>query len=147
LANASQSLSSHAPHDHFQNPEACPKCHVFAEGVLAPDRFLPDSDGFCLGCHRKESLGRSHPVNVGRREKSPTMKIPGAFRLGSDGRLLCLTCHAAHEPYLSANPSFPGQAPFTSEDGARTGYKTYYLRRTSPKDGFAALCMACHGIP
>jgi hypothetical protein len=83
-------------------------------------------------------------MNAPRREKSP-MKIPETFRLTADGRLMCLTCHTAHGPYLSPNPSFPGQAPNELGDGHGQGYKTYYLRRASPKDGFAVLCRACHG--
>jgi hypothetical protein len=143
-AHASEIPSAAAPHVHFQNPDACPKCHVLAQGVLAPDRYIPESTGFCLGCHRKESMGRSHPLDVGRRGENPPMKIPDDFRLSIDGRLMCLSCHAAHGPYLSANPSFPDQAPYTPGEGGRAAYKTYYLRRTHPREGFAALCAACH---
>jgi hypothetical protein len=122
----------------------CPKCHVVERNVLSPDRFTADSDGLCLGCHRREALGRSHPVNVGPTAKSFQRRIPERFRLNVDGRLMCLTCHTAHGPYLSATPSFPGQPQFDPSAG-EPRYKTYYLRQSSPDEGFEALCKACHG--
>jgi len=132
------------PHDHFRRPGACPQCHIVSGGAASTDRFSADSERFCLGCHRKESLGRTHPVNVVPRERTPPMKIPEALPLSVDGRIMCLTCHAAHGPYLSTTPSFLGQERFVPANGAAPGYKTYFLRRTGPAEGFAALCRACH---
>lgn len=144
-AHASEPVPALSPHEHFQRPETCTKCHLRSQDALAPDRFSTDSNAICLDCHRKESLGRSHPVGVGPRGKPKPMKIPEAFRLDAGGRLMCLTCHTAHGPFLSPGPSFPGQEMFTPGNGGGPGYKTFFLRRTSPEDGFAALCRACHG--
>ncbi len=119
---------------------------MFVEKILSPDRFTSESDDFCLECHRRESLGRSHPRGTVAPRATPPLKVPEPFRLSSDGRLMCLTCHAAHGPYLSATPSFPGQGRYDeSATGGGSGYKTYYLRRVGPGEGFAALCHACHG--
>lgn len=132
------------PHDHFRRPEVCPQCHIVSGGAASSDRFSAGSERFCLGCHRKESLGRTHPVNVVPRERTPPMKIPETLPLSADGRIMCLTCHAAHGPYLSSAPTFPGQERFVPANGAAPGYKTYFLRRAGPAEGFAALCRACH---
>jgi hypothetical protein len=141
---AAEPLRSVTPHDHFRRPEACPHCHIVSGNIAAPGLFSADSERFCLGCHLMESLGRSHPVNVAPRERIPPMTIPKALPLSTDGRLMCLTCHAAHGAYLSSIPSFPGQERFVPANGGASGYKTFFLRRTSPTDGFAALCQACH---
>ncbi len=110
------------PHSHFQNPDQCPKCHLFPGSPPGSGRFSTEADAVCLGCHTKESMRRSHPVNVRLEEKYPKMKAPADLRLDDDGRIMCLTCHTAHGPYLS-----------------------YFLRRSSPDGGFEALCEACHG--
>jgi len=112
------------PHAHFQNPDQCPKCHLSHQGRIEPDRFSTETDAVCFGCHRKDSLGRSHPVNVHPEEKNRKRKmtVPADLRLDDDGRIMCLTCHTAHGPYVS-----------------------YFLRRSSPDRGFEVLCEACHG--
>ena len=110
------------PHAHFQNPDQCPKCHLSPGSPPGSGRFSTEADTVCLGCHTKESMRRSHPVNVGLEEKYRKMKAPADLRLDDDGRIMCLTCHTAHGPYLS-----------------------YFLRRSSPDGGFEALCEACHG--
>ena len=132
------------PHAHFQNPQQCPKCHVYYRSQLEPERFSTDADAVCLGCHRKENLGRSHPVNVRPREKYWKMKVPPDFRLDDDGRLMCLTCHTAHGAYLSTVKSFPKAVPFPSNSSAGPYYQTFFLRRSSPTKGWAVLCDACH---
>jgi predicted CXXCH cytochrome family protein len=110
------------PHAHFRTPGQCPKCHVFQGSQPAPGRILTGTDKVCLECHTKESMGRSHPVNVRPEEKYRKMKIPADLRLDDDGRITCLTCHTAHGQYVS-----------------------YFLRRSSPDRGFEVLCEACHG--
>jgi predicted CXXCH cytochrome family protein len=110
------------PHAHFQNPDQCPKCHLSADSQLAPARFSTEADAVCLECHAKHSLGRSHPANVRPEEKHRDMKVPADLRLDDDGRIMCLTCHAAHGQYVS-----------------------YFLRRSGPDRGFDVLCEACHG--
>ena len=110
------------PHAHFRNPDQCPKCHLSAGSRLDPGRIATGSDAVCLGCHAKDSTGRSHPVNVRPEEKFRKMKVPADLRLDDDGRIMCLTCHTAHGSYVS-----------------------YFLRRSSPGRGFEVLCEACHG--
>lgn len=110
------------PHAHFRNPDQCPKCHLSRGSQPDPGRFSTEADAACLECHAKESLGRSHPSNVRPEEKYRKMNVPADLRLDDDGRIMCLTCHAAHGPY----------APF-------------FLRRSGPGRGFELLCEACHG--
>jgi hypothetical protein len=111
------------PHAHFRNPDQCPKCHLSPGPRPGAGRFSPEADTVCLECHAKESMGRSHPVNVRPEEKYRKMKVPADLPLDNDGRIMCLTCHTAHGPYVS-----------------------YFLRRSSPDRGFEVLCEACHGI-
>ena len=110
------------PHAHFRNPDQCPKCHLSPGSQTGPGRFSTEANAACVECHAKESLGRSHPVNVRPEEKYRKMKVPADFRLDDDGRIMCLTCHTAHGQYVS-----------------------YFLRRSSPDRGFEVLCEACHG--
>jgi predicted CXXCH cytochrome family protein len=132
------------PHAYFQASASCPKCHVMVGGRPDPGRFSVDSDSLCLGCHQQGNLGRTHPVNVRPGKKYWKMKIPEDFRLDDDGRLMCLTCHAAHGPHVSTTRAFPKQGPISSESTEGTYYKTFFLRRLNPNKGFAALCDACH---
>jgi predicted CXXCH cytochrome family protein len=119
---ASDELQRGNPHAHFRNPDQCPKCHLSPGSQPGPARISTEADAVCLGCHRKESMGRSHPVNVRPEEKYRKMRVPADLRLDAGGRIMCLTCHTAHGPYVS-----------------------YFLRRSGPGGGFEALCEACHG--
>lgn len=110
------------PHAHFRNPGMCPKCHLSPGAQPGPGRFSTEADAVCLGCHTKEGMGRSHPVNVRPDEKYRKMEVPVDLRLDDRGRIMCLTCHTAHGPYVS-----------------------YFLRRSSPDGGFEVLCESCHG--
>jgi len=110
------------PHAHFRNPDQCPKCHLSPGSPPGPGRFSTEADAVCLGCHAKESMGRSHPMNVRPEEKYRKMKVPADLRLDDDGRIMCLTCHTAHGSYVS-----------------------HFLRMSSPDRGFEVLCEACHG--
>lgn len=110
------------PHAHFRNPGMCPKCHLSPGAQPGPGRFSTEADAVCLGCHTKEGMGRSHPVNVRPDEKYRKMEVPADLRLDDGGRIMCLTCHTAHGPYVS-----------------------YFLRRSSPDGGFEVLCESCHG--
>ena len=112
------------PHAHFRNPDQCPNCHLSQGSQPGSSRFSTKADAVCLECHAKESIRRSHPVNVRPEEKYRKMKVPADLRLDDDGRIMCLTCHTAHGPYVS-----------------------YFLRRSSPDRGFEVLCEACHGKP
>jgi hypothetical protein len=132
------------PHAHFQNAQQCAKCHLSNRGKVEPDRFLTETDAVCFGCHRQDSLGRSHPVTVRPRDKYWKMKVPPDFRLDDDGRMICLTCHTAHGPFLSTVKAHPKQVPFSSNSSGGPYYKTLYLRMSNPKEGWANLCDACH---
>jgi predicted CXXCH cytochrome family protein len=119
---ASDGLQRGNPHAHFRNPDLCPKCHLSPGSSSGPNRFSTEADAVCLGCHPKESMGRSHPLNVRPEEKYRKMKVPADLRLDDDGRIMCLTCHTAHGSDVS-----------------------FFLRRSSPDRGFEVLCEACHG--
>jgi predicted CXXCH cytochrome family protein len=110
------------PHAHFRNPDQCPKCHLSRGPRPAPGRFSTEADTFCLECHARESMRRTHPVGVRPDEKYRKMKVPADLRLDDGGRIMCLTCHTAHGQYVS-----------------------YFLRRSGPDRGFDVLCEACHG--
>ena len=110
------------PHAYFRNPDQCPKCHLSRGSQQASGRFSTETDKVCLECHAKESLGRSHPVNVRPEERFRKMKVPADLPMDDDGRIMCLTCHTAHGQYVS-----------------------YFLRRSGPDRGFDVLCEACHG--
>lgn len=138
-------LQGEDPHAYFQKPEFCPRCHILIEGDPDPDRFDVDADGFCLECHRSEELGRSHPRSVRPRDKSWKMKVPEEYRLDDDGRIMCLTCHKGHGKFLSTVKSFAKQKPEErGSPGEPPRYRTFYLRRSDPLQGFAPLCGGCH---
>src|SRR5574341_504231 len=99
------------PHAHFREPGSCLKCHVSVGGKPDPDRFLPESVDFCVGCHTESELGRSHPIRVRPRDKYWKMKVPKDFCLDDDGRMMCLTCHSGHGPFLSPVQAYAGQKP------------------------------------
>jgi len=132
------------PHAHFRNAQQCSKCHLSYRGVMEPDRFSTETDAVCFGCHKKDNLGRSHPVNVRPRDKYWKMKVPADFRLDDDGRMMCLTCHTAHGPYLSKVKVYPKQKPVASTSSGGPFYKTLYLRKSNPAEGWSTLCDACH---
>jgi len=131
---------------HFTSPETCPHCHLADPGGRPdPGRFSGTADTLCLGCHRKENLGRTHPINIRPGDRS--RNLPADLRLTHEGRMMCLTCHSGHGRYLSPTRILPGQKP---EDPAATrggGYKTFFLRRSDAERGTAPLCEACHGTP
>jgi hypothetical protein len=136
------------PHSHFQAPEACARCHLAGlEGRPDPARFSPEADTLCLECHRRENLGRTHPMDVRPAERYGKAKVPADLRLADDGRMTCITCHAAHGAFLSAVRAFQGQAPEDRADAGGDRYRTFFLRRTDPERGFAPLCEACHRMP
>jgi hypothetical protein len=146
-ADAAESLPG-TPHSHFQAPESCPRCHLTGqEGLPDPARISPEADALCLECHRRENLGKSHPIDVRPAERYGKANVPADLRLADDGRMMCLTCHVAHGAYLSAVRAFPEQASeeLASVDEGR--FRTYFLRRSDPERGAAPLCEACHRLP
>lgn len=136
------------PHSHFQLPESCPGCHLAdREGRPDPARLSPDADAVCFGCHRKEELGRTHPLGLRPAEQYGKGRVPGDLLLADDGRMVCLTCHTAHGPFISGVRAFPGQAPEKADDPAGPRFRTFFLRRSSPDRGAAPLCESCHRVP
>src|SRR5512139_1391717 len=136
------------PHSHFQAPESCQRCHLAgSEGRPDPARFSTEADTLCLECHRRESLGRSHPTDVRPADRYGRAKVPADFRLAVDGRMICLTCHVAHGAYLSAVRKYPDPAPGDRATAGPDGYRTFFLRRSDPERGAAPLCEACHRMP
>jgi predicted CXXCH cytochrome family protein len=136
------------PHSHFQLPESCPGCHLAdREGRPDPARLSPDADAVCFGCHRKRELGRTHPLGHRPADLYGKDRVPGDFLLSDDGRMVCLTCHSAHGPFLSAARAFPGQEPERSGDAEGIRFRTLFLRRSSPDRGAAPLCESCHRVP
>ncbi len=149
-------LPSHAsppapnPHEHFRQPAQCPNCHVYDGAKMDPGRFITASIDFCLKCHIAEERGRTHPLKVHPGGKFREMKVPAEFRLGDGGHIICLTCHTAHGPFLSAIRAFAVQEPeiTTGEPDAAPYYRTYFLRRSDPAgEGLEALCEGCHKVP
>lgn len=133
------------PHAHFREDGSCPRCHVMVSGKPDPARFLPESVGFCTGCHSGEQLGRSHPIGVRTRDKYWKMTVPDDFPMDDDGRMMCLTCHTAHGPFLSTVKAYEKQKPENpGASGTPTYYRTLFARRSDPKMGFAVLCDGCH---
>ncbi len=133
------------PHTSFQRSDLCPRCHVYSGSRFEADRFAADADTLCYDCHAKEHLGRTHPVGSRPAAKyGRKMVVPDEFPMNDDGKMMCLTCHFAHKKaYLSQDKSWPTQQPESSIAGRY--YKTFYLRRTDPKNlGIAALCDGCH---
>lgn len=53
----------------------------------------------CLGCHADYQGRSSHPVNILPRRP---MMIPADYPTSPEGRITCLTCHAAHGSNLNA---------------------------------------------
>ncbi len=142
---ASEISDGATPHAHFRAQDSCRNCHVIVQGRPDPGRFTVEVDRYCFGCHRKDSMGRIHPADVPPGTSSRARKIPPDFRLNEAGRIMCLTCHTAHGPYLARIMTYPGQSPEKSSPAEGAYFRTLFLRRTSPSKGFAALCDACHG--
>ena len=135
------------PHAHFKKSGNCRHCHVTIKSVLEPDRFLLEADEFCLGCHSIEEQGITHPRNVRPGDQAYPMAVPKDLRLNSQGKMICLTCHYAHGPFLSPTRAFPAQkaANTGAPAGTKPAYRTYFARRSDPVRGFVLLCEGCHG--
>ncbi|MEK6778270.1 MAG: hypothetical protein AABY80_01260 [Candidatus Deferrimicrobiota bacterium] len=148
LVAASQFDPRFNPHSLFGKADRCPKCHIHYREDLEPTRFLPDCNDVCMGCHSAEKLGRSHPNQVRPRDKYWKMKVPADFHLDDDGRIMCLTCHKAHGPFLSTVKAFAKQRPENARPpaGVPGYYRTFFLRLSDPEKGFAVLCDGCHKL-
>jgi hypothetical protein len=136
------------PHSRFGRASECPKCHIVRGTNVDPDRFLAECSDYCLGCHSSSQLGRSHPIGTRPKDKYWKMKVPEDFRLDDDGRMMCLTCHRGHGPFLATVKAFERQRPenLKPPQGIPEYYKTYFARLSDPVRGFATLCDACHKL-
>jgi hypothetical protein len=134
------------PHAYFQKPAQCPRCHLYTDSKLDPDRLSTSSVDFCLECHLAAERGSTHPLKVPPAGRLREIKISPEYLLGDGGHLVCLTCHTAHGPYVSNVRAFAGQKPVSVDmPGASPYYKTFFLRRSNPAgEGFEALCSGCH---
>ncbi len=134
------------PHAHFRSDGVCPRCHLGPAGAPVPARIAGASTDFCLGCHTKEGLGRSHPVGLRLRDRSGATRHPADLVLDEQGRIMCLTCHGAHGPFVATVKSFATQEPENRDraPGTPPYYRTRYARRSDPVNGFRVLCHACH---
>jgi len=146
LIAATQFDPRYNPHAVFGKPGKCGKCHIYYREELEPTRFLPDCNDVCMECHSVEKLGRSHPNQVRPRDKYWKMEVPADFHLDDDGRIMCLTCHKGHGPFLSTVKAFAGQKPENVRPpaGVSAYYRTFFLRLSHPEKGFAVLCDGCH---
>jgi predicted CXXCH cytochrome family protein len=134
------------PHAYFRQPAQCPRCHLSTGSKPDPGWITTSSVEFCLECHLLDRR-RTHPLKVHLADRIRETGIPTDYRLGDGERLICLTCHSAHGPFVSDVKAFAGQAPM-GVDGDSPYYKTFFLRRSNPADeGFEAVCIGCHRVP
>ena len=105
----------------------CSSCHLVSEGILEEGPVVGSCtrDGIgqndlgtsvCYKCHTKEKLGVSHPVGVFPSEK---IQIPDVLPKGTEGQLLCISCHCPH----GSDEEYLGRKPVSAQ-----------------------LCIACHGV-
>ena len=146
LIAATQFDPRYNPHGVFGKTEKCGKCHIYYKEELEPTRFRPDCNDYCMECHTADQLGRSHPNRVRPKDKYWKMVVPPDYRLDDDGRIMCLTCHRAHGPFLSTVKAYLKQKPenVRPPEGVPAYYKTYFVRVTDPEKGYAVLCDGCH---
>ncbi|MGA1839422.1 MAG: cytochrome c3 family protein [bacterium] len=101
----------------------CSLCHLSSETPPPDDKnhenrlWTRDEIGIgvCYKCHPKEKLGISHPVGI---YPSGKIRVPDVLPTGTEGRLLCITCHSAH----GSDEEYIGRKPVSAQ-----------------------LCIACHG--
>jgi cytochrome c553 len=136
------------PHEFLKDETMCGKCHNLDEANnVIEDEFVETIVDFCHGCHGVEELGRSHPIGIDPTRKYWKLRLPEDFHLDIYNNMTCITCHTGHGRYLSLERSFPSEEP-VNPDARVTGepfyYKTYYVRRSDPEEGWYPLCTTCH---
>lgn len=87
-----QPLGGKSIHDPYSKGR-CDMCHA-PHGSDRDEKFLRlPGDRLCLSCHGDlPKRGHVHPSG-----KSTHRKLPEGIRLDDSGRLLCMSCHEAHE--------------------------------------------------
>jgi predicted CXXCH cytochrome family protein len=101
----------------------CSFCHLSSEAPPLDDknhenRLLTMEEigiDICYKCHLMEKLGVSHPVGI---YPSGKIRVPEVLPTGTEGRLLCITCHSPH----GSDEEYIGRKPVSAQ-----------------------LCIACHG--
>lgn len=134
------------PHLFMNGADACPDCHAYDGETVEPHEFFIPIPERCWECHSQKVLGRSHPIGVEPGDAAEYIEVPAELPL-EDGEVSCGTCHNPHLEFLATTRAYPGQLPaFFQQDGRVEipWYKTLYLRKSHPDDGFEPLCMACH---
>ena len=106
LFNLSQDLSLSIGVEGFQTPaKRLPE--VFMSSASEPEKAILDEEDEhryllsevettidnCFTCHKNIRKEVSHPVNV---RPTPGMQVPKEYRLLSNGKLGCMTCHVRH---------------------------------------------------
>ncbi len=132
------------PHAHFRANGMCPKCHLGPANAQRAARITGASSAYCLSCH-SGAMGRSHPIGVRPRDRGTT-RVPPDLLLDEGGRVMCLTCHDAHGPFVATTKAFATEEADNPEraPGTPLYYRTRFIRRSDPARGFAVLCSGCH---
>jgi len=146
-------------HAFMDSEKRCEGCHQAEHDgedlILDPHIFVLPVIEICHNCHPPKQIGRSHPVNVDPRETLGLSNPPEALPLhwSKDQRARVVTCGTCHNPHMSRfseKKIHSLQKPFRSKKNKikrkKAKYLTYFLRITSdnPRDGYMALCQACH---
>lgn len=134
------------PHQSLNEKEACPGCHAYFRGTLAPHEFVVAIPEKCWECHSQKALGRSHPIGVEPSRSNADIEIPEEFPL-EDGKVSCGSCHNPHLAFLSKTRAYRDQEVRFLQKEGRVGipwYKSLFLRKSDPVKGFEPLCTACH---
>jgi len=109
------------PHDFERS--TCTHCHISVPvqgSALQRNVFRKNIDELCQECHAA-ALEDNINHRVGIR---PSMKVPADLPLNEKGEISCITCHDIHTEHISA----------------KTGNRTWFLRRQMLK---RELCIAC----
>lgn len=139
------------PHPFMSDQSKCDTCHHVewnaGVGTLDEDKFDRSFIDVCNNCHQGK-MGRSHPVGVNPYKMVPRNNYPGTLPLQWSDDLMadvmtCVTCHDMHAARFSEEKLYSRQKEYPDSDDV---YLTYYLRirGSTPREGFAPLCKACH---
>lgn len=135
-----------SPHQYMSVAGACAGCHAYYRGNPDPHEFVVTIPEKCWECHSQKNLGRSHPIGVDPRRTTTSVEVPEEFPLEA-GNVSCGSCHNPHMEFLAKTKAYPAQSvTFIQMEGRQeiSWYKTLFLRKSDPIQGFEPLCTACH---